>query len=84
MQWEREGTISIGPWGGKGGGPWSYITNRGINQIVIHVGSNVKSISFRDTTHLDSATFGGGNKADTGERKTVSIPYCQIKQTTMI
>ena len=24
-----EGTISIGPWGGQGGSPWSYMTNRG-------------------------------------------------------
>ena len=69
-----EGTISIGPWGGRGGSPWSYMTNRGINQIVIHVGSNIKSISFRDTTGLDSATFGGENPNDIGERKTVSIP----------
>ncbi|XP_011015046.1 PREDICTED: mannose/glucose-specific lectin-like isoform X3 [Populus euphratica] len=70
-----EGTISIGPWGGRGGSPWSYITNRGINQIVIHVGSNIKSISFRDTTGLDSATFGGENPNDIGERKTVLINW---------
>ncbi|KAL9380292.1 hypothetical protein Peur_025949 [Populus x canadensis] len=70
-----EGTISIGPWGGRGGDPWSYITNRGINQIVINVGSNIKSISFRDTTDLDSATFGGKHPNDIGERKTVLINW---------
>jgi hypothetical protein len=73
-----EGTISIGPWGGQGGNPWSYMTNQGINQIVINVGSNIKSISFRDTTDLDSATFGGNNPNDIGERKTVSIPPCGV------
>ncbi|KAG5226540.1 Mannose/glucose-specific lectin [Salix suchowensis] len=73
-----EGTISIGPWGGPGGNPWSYMTNRGINQIVINVGSNIKSISFRDTTGLDSATFGGHDPNDIGERKTVSIPPCGV------
>jgi hypothetical protein len=78
MQRDIEGTISIGPWGGRGGSPWSYMTNRGINQIVIHVGSNIKSISFRDTTGLDSATFGGENPNDIGERKTVSIPPCGV------
>ncbi|KAM7468854.1 hypothetical protein LguiA_007037 [Lonicera macranthoides] len=70
-----EGTISIGPWGGQGGSPWSYMTNRGINQIVINVGSNIKSISFRDATGLDSATFGGKNPNDIGERKTVLINW---------
>eukprot|EP00258_Populus_trichocarpa_P028898 XP_024444917.1 mannose/glucose-specific lectin isoform X4 [Populus trichocarpa] len=70
-----EGTISIGPWGGQGGNPWSYMTNQGINQIVINVGSNIKSISFRDTTDLDSATFGGNNPNDIGERKTVLINW---------
>ncbi|KAM7468839.1 hypothetical protein LguiA_007022 [Lonicera macranthoides] len=70
-----EGTISIGPWGGQGGSPWSYMTNRGINQIVINVGSNIKSISFQDTTGLDSATFGGNNPNDIGERKTVLINW---------
>ncbi|XXG89101.1 hypothetical protein AAC387_Pa12g1183 [Persea americana] len=70
-----EGTISIGPWGGQGGNPWSYMTNRGINQIVINVGLNIKSISFRDTTDLDSATFGGNNPNDIGERKTVLINW---------
>ena len=78
MQRDIKGTISIGPWGGQGGNPWSYMTNRGINQIVINVGSNIKSISFRDTTDLDSATFGGNNPNDIGERKTVSIPPCGV------
>ncbi|KAM7468844.1 hypothetical protein LguiA_007027 [Lonicera macranthoides] len=67
-----EGTISIGPWGGQGGSPWSYMTNRGINQIVIYVGLNIKSISFRDITGLDSAIFGGKNPNDIGERKTAT------------
>ncbi|GLT45977.1 hypothetical protein SLA2020_197700 [Shorea laevis] len=70
-----EGTISIGPWGGQGGDPWSYTTNRGINQIIIHVGSNIKSISFRDTTDLASATFGGNNPNDTGEEEIVHINW---------
>ncbi|KAM7473130.1 hypothetical protein LguiB_020373 [Lonicera macranthoides] len=70
-----EGTISIGPWGGQGGSPWSYMTNQGINQIVINVGSNIKSISFQDTTGLDSATFGGNSPNDIGERKTVLINW---------
>ena len=78
MQRDIEGTISIGPWGGRGGSPWSYITNRGINQIVINEGLNIKSISFRDTADLDSATFGGKNSNDIGERKTVSIPPCGV------
>jgi hypothetical protein len=64
--------------GRPGGNPWSYMTNQGINQIVINVGSNIKSISFRDTTDLDSATFGGNNPNDIGERKTVSIPPCGV------
>ncbi|KAM7468898.1 hypothetical protein LguiA_007081 [Lonicera macranthoides] len=75
MQRDIEGTISIGPWGGQGGSPWSYMTNRGINQIVIYVGLNIKSLSFRDTTGLDSATFGGKNPNDIGERKTVLINW---------
>ncbi|GLT96551.1 hypothetical protein SLE2022_141640 [Rubroshorea leprosula] len=70
-----EGAISIGPWGGQGGDPWSYTTNRGINQIIIHVGSNIKSISFRDTTGLASATFGGNNPNDTGEKEIVHINW---------
>lgn len=73
-----ERTISIGPWGGQGGSPWSYTTNRGIKQIVINTGQNIKSISFRDTADLDSATFGGKNPNDIGERKTVSIPPCGV------
>ena len=78
MQRDIEGTISIGPWGGQGGNPWSYMTNRGINQIVINAGLNIKSISFRDTTDLNSATFGGNNLNDIGERKTVSILPCGL------
>nr|TKS04651.1 mannose/glucose-specific lectin-like isoform X2 [Populus alba] len=78
-----EGTISIGPWGGRGGDPWSYITNRGISQIVINVGSNIKSISFRDTTDLDSATFGGKHPNDIGERKTVLINWPSEQLTSI-
>ncbi|GKV44482.1 hypothetical protein SLEP1_g51663 [Rubroshorea leprosula] len=72
---DTEGTISIGPWGGQGGDPWIYTTNRHINQIIIHVGSNIKSISFRDTTDLASATFGGKNPNDLGEREIVPINW---------
>ncbi|XVF79052.1 hypothetical protein PTKIN_Ptkin14bG0188800 [Pterospermum kingtungense] len=75
MQRDREGTISIGPWGGQGGNPWSYVTYGGIKQIDINVGSNIKSISFRDTTDLPSAIFGGNNPNDNGERKTVLINW---------
>ncbi|XP_054820018.1 mannose/glucose-specific lectin-like [Prosopis cineraria] len=70
-----EESISIGPWGGSGGSPWSYATNEGINQIVINVGSNIKSISFQDTTGIASATFGGNNPNDLGERKTVQVNW---------
>lgn len=71
-------TISIGPWGGQGGRSWSYMINQGIKKIVINIGLNIKSISFRDTAGLDSATFGGNNPNDIGERKTVSIPPCGV------
>ncbi|XVF82064.1 hypothetical protein PTKIN_Ptkin16aG0013500 [Pterospermum kingtungense] len=72
---DREGTISIGPWGGQGGNPWSYMTYGGIKQIEINVGSNIKSISFQDTTDLPSAIFGGNNPNDIGEKKTVLIDW---------
>ncbi|KAL3632378.1 hypothetical protein CASFOL_025362 [Castilleja foliolosa] len=70
-----EETISIGPWGGPGGNAWSYTTNGGINQIIMHVGQNIKSISFRDTTGHGSATFGGNNPNDTAEMETVNIGW---------
>nr|P83304.1 RecName: Full=Mannose/glucose-specific lectin [Parkia platycephala]1ZGR_A Chain A, Mannose/glucose-specific lectin [Parkia platycephala]1ZGR_B Chain B, Mannose/glucose-specific lectin [Parkia platycephala]1ZGS_A Chain A, Mannose/glucose-specific lectin [Parkia platycephala]1ZGS_B Chain B, Mannose/glucose-specific lectin [Parkia platycephala] len=70
-----EGSISIGPWGGSGGDPWSYTANEGINQIIIYAGSNIKSVAFKDTSGLDSATFGGVNPKDTGEKNTVSINW---------
>ncbi|KAF9663135.1 hypothetical protein SADUNF_Sadunf17G0006900 [Salix dunnii] len=53
-----EGTISIGPWGGRGGSPLSSLTNRS-----------------RDTTELDSATFGDKNPTNIGESKTVLIDW---------
>ena len=75
MQRDIEGSISIGPWGGPGGNPWSYTADRGIDQIIINVGLNIKSISFRDISGLASATYGGNNPNDTGERKIVRTPY---------
>uniref|UniRef100_A0A6N2KDX6 Jacalin-type lectin domain-containing protein n=1 Tax=Salix viminalis TaxID=40686 RepID=A0A6N2KDX6_SALVM len=63
MQKNIEGTISSGPWGDRGRSTWSCMTNRGINQIVINVGLII--ISFRDTTELESATFGGKNPDET-------------------
>ncbi|XP_028792466.1 mannose/glucose-specific lectin-like [Neltuma alba] len=70
-----EENISIGPWGGPGGNPWSYTANEAINQIIIHVGLNIKSISFRDTCGRFSATFGGDNPHDTGEKQIVHIKW---------
>ncbi|KAF5731592.1 mannose/glucose-specific lectin-like isoform X3 [Tripterygium wilfordii] len=70
-----EGIISLGPWGGQGGNPWSYTTHNGIYEIIIYEGLNIKSISFKDTTGLTSKTFGGNNPQDLGERKMIHFAW---------
>ncbi|KAM7515222.1 hypothetical protein LguiA_004805 [Lonicera macranthoides] len=68
-----EGSVVIG-FHGRGS---CYLDAIGIHvkPIVLYVGLNIKSISFRDTTDLDSATFGGKNRNDIGEKKTVLINW---------
>nr|C0HM44.1 RecName: Full=Mannose/glucose-specific lectin; AltName: Full=Protein PNL [Parkia nitida] len=69
-----QGSIFIAPHGQSGGFPWSYEANEGINAIVIYASGNISKPAFRDTSGLNSATQGGVNPKDFGEKKnTVSI-----------
>ncbi|KAG5520926.1 hypothetical protein RHGRI_033474 [Rhododendron griersonianum] len=47
----EEGWISLGPWGGKGGGEWSYRPEGPIMQITIGYEDAIHSILFESKTH---------------------------------
>lgn len=64
---DAAGSISFGIWGR----PWSFKASSAINEIVVHHGNNIKSISFGDADGNHSVTFGGDNPNDVGEKKTV-------------
>ncbi|GAV61504.1 Jacalin domain-containing protein [Cephalotus follicularis] len=76
--WDLGERITMGPWGGDGGNPFSFIASHGINEIIIHQGAaaNIKSIAFRDTSGLHSGTFGGHNPNDlVNDTKTIDIHW---------
>ncbi|GER27785.1 mannose-binding lectin superfamily protein [Striga asiatica] len=54
------------PWGGSGGNSWTYkaANGGGINQVLMNVGRNIRSIAFRDNTGIVSHPFGAGQEFD--------------------
>ncbi|KAG5543205.1 hypothetical protein RHGRI_016079 [Rhododendron griersonianum] len=64
MSREEDGCITIGPWGGQEGEPWSYKTDGRITQIIVRHGWAVDSILFQSQscsclTPECSEKFGG-------------------------
>ncbi|KAF4379647.1 hypothetical protein F8388_023664 [Cannabis sativa] len=72
-----EGVTSLGAYGGTGGGPWSYILNSELKEIIIHEDGNIKSISFKESTGFTSGTFGGNkpnyNPFNKGEERKIVL-----------
>ena len=75
VQANSHGSISVGQWGGTGGGPFSSRVGSWIKEIIVHEGTNIKSLSFKDGNGQDYGKFGGNNANDTGEERTVSMAY---------
>ncbi|XVE79531.1 hypothetical protein DITRI_Ditri14bG0066200 [Diplodiscus trichospermus] len=67
------GSISVGPWGGPGGDPFSFRVGSWIKEIIVHEGTNIKSLSFKDGNGHEYGKFGGNNANDTGEERTIEI-----------
>lgn len=69
------GSISVGPWGGPGGDPFSFTVGSWIKEIIVHERVNIKSLSFKDGNGQEYGKFGGKNPNDIGESKTVLINW---------
>jgi hypothetical protein len=67
--------ISVGPWGGRGGEPFGFTVGSWIQEIIVHEGANIKSLSFRDGNGQKYGPFGGNNASDTGEERRVSMAF---------
>lgn len=78
VQANSNGSISVGPWGGPGGDPFSFTVGSWIKEIIVHERVNIKSLSFKDGDGQEYGKFGGKNPNDIGESKTVSIPPCGV------
>ncbi|XP_058193160.1 uncharacterized protein LOC131310257 [Rhododendron vialii] len=57
----EEGWISLGPWGGKGGGEWAYRPNGPIMQITISYKDAIHSVLFESKTR-DGVVIGSSMK----------------------
>ncbi|XAR61761.1 hypothetical protein NMG60_11016270 [Bertholletia excelsa] len=49
--------VSLGPWGGKDGEPWSYIARGSVSQIIVHHGDIIDSIIFQSQTGVGSLEY---------------------------
>ncbi|XAR61764.1 hypothetical protein NMG60_11016275 [Bertholletia excelsa] len=49
--------VSLGPWGGKDGEPWSYIASGSVSQIIVHHCDVVVSIIFQSETGVGSLAY---------------------------
>ncbi|KAI9071821.1 hypothetical protein K1719_046215 [Acacia pycnantha] len=68
------GTISLGPWGGPGGDPFSFtVQGSWIKEIVVEQGGTINSIAFKDADGHYYGKFGGKDPNDIGVEKTVTI-----------
>ncbi|KAI9082860.1 hypothetical protein K1719_035190 [Acacia pycnantha] len=68
------GTISLGPWGGSGGDPYSFtVQGSWIKEIIVEQGNAINSIAFKDADGHCYGKFGGRDSNDTGVEKTVPI-----------
>ncbi|KAJ6434360.1 hypothetical protein OIU84_017961 [Salix udensis] len=68
-----DGSISVGPWGGPGGDPFSFRVGSWIKEIIVHEGTNIKSLSFKDGNGQEYGKFGGKNASDTGEERRIEF-----------
>ena len=75
MQANSHGSISVGQWGGPGGDPFSFRVGSWIKEIIVHEGTNIKSLSFKDGNGQEYGKFGGRNANDTGEERRVSMAF---------
>ena len=75
VQANSHGSISVGQWGGPGGGPFSFRVGSWIKEIIVHEGTNIKSLSFKDGNGHEYGKFGGQNANDTGEERRVSMAF---------
>jgi hypothetical protein len=46
-----------------------------IKEIIVHEGTNIKSLSFKDGNGQEYGKFGGKNANDTGEERRVSMAF---------
>ncbi|KAK4279978.1 hypothetical protein QN277_011666 [Acacia crassicarpa] len=70
----HNGTISLGPWGGPGGDPFSFrVEGSWIKEIIVKQGGTINSIAFKDANGHYYGNFGGKDPNDTGVEKTVTI-----------
>ncbi|KAI9082821.1 hypothetical protein K1719_035151 [Acacia pycnantha] len=70
----HNGTISLGPWGGPGGDPFSFrVWGSWIKEIIVEQGDAINSIAFKDADGHYYGKFGGKDPDDTGVEKTVTI-----------
>ncbi|KAG6742365.1 hypothetical protein POTOM_053236 [Populus tomentosa] len=67
------GSISVGPWGGPGGGPFSFTVGSWIKEIIVHERVNIKSLSFKDGNGQEYGKFGGENPNDPGVERRIEI-----------
>ena len=68
------GRVSVGPWGGSGGGAFSFNVDPSyIKQITVSHRENIKSISFKDADDREYGPFGGKDPNDNGVKAVVSI-----------
>ncbi|KAG6742363.1 hypothetical protein POTOM_053234 [Populus tomentosa] len=67
------GSISVGPWGGPGGDPFSFTVGSWIKEIIVHERVNIKSLSFKDGNGQEHGKFGGKNPNDTGAERRIEI-----------
>ena len=75
VQANSHGSISFGQWGGPGGDPFSFRVGSWIKEIIVHEGTNIKSLSFKDGNGQEYGKFGGKNANDTGEERRVSMAF---------
>lgn len=54
--------VSNGPWGGQGGGQWSYEFVGQLNRILIDHGTRIRSIMFEDSSGISEIFGGTGGK----------------------
>ncbi|KAB1220611.1 Mannose/glucose-specific lectin [Morella rubra] len=50
--------VSIGPWGGQGGGEWSCMFSVGLKRILVTYASCIHSLVFQDSSGMFSQKFG--------------------------